>query len=107
MSPGQNLDILFCLFIFSSGDQKMKIEVLRLKLEILICVMCMGKKMKIIAIFVDIFFILQNNDDVNKFSFYLYPLKKKIKIYYFVYTSKVFRCTFQPKKFQLDVSYAK
>ena len=33
--------------------------------------------MKVIAIFVDIFFILQNNDDVNKFSFYLYPLKKK------------------------------
>ena len=27
-----------------------------------------GEKMKIIAIFVDIFFILQNNDDVNKFS---------------------------------------
>ena len=67
MSPGQNLNILtqilFCLFIFISGYQKMKIEV---SIPVgdfdsdQMSLMCMGKKMKIIAIFVDIFFILPN-----------------------------------------------
>ena len=37
------------------------------------------------------FFISQNYEEVNKFSFYRYPLKKKrMNIYHFVHATTVF-----------------
>lgn len=79
MSPGQNLNILtqiFILFIYLSfwlsKDENRTIPDEDFDLGDVY-----GEKNENNGHICRYFFISQNNDDVNKFSFYLYPLKTK------------------------------